>query len=158
MKRCIVAGAAVFNKRGELLLIKHRKLGIWVYPGGHLEDGENPMECAKREVKEETGIDIRIVDPVRRQRIKFDGAVVVENPIVVVIEDVPYKTGHHEHFDIVYLALSKGSWKNAKNSEGNKTRWLGKDEITKLETFENVKFVIKEAFSSYERFMHSRLG
>ncbi|MEM3775091.1 MAG: NUDIX hydrolase, partial [Candidatus Micrarchaeaceae archaeon] len=63
MKRCIVAGAVVFNPNGRLLLIRHRKLGIWVYPGGHLEDGENPMECAKREVKEETGIDIRIVDP-----------------------------------------------------------------------------------------------
>ena len=34
--------------------------GAWVLPGGHIEVGESLEECAVREIKEETGIEIEI--------------------------------------------------------------------------------------------------
>ena len=34
--------------------------GAWVLPGGHIEVGESLEECAIREIKEETGIEIEI--------------------------------------------------------------------------------------------------
>jgi len=46
------------NNPKKMLLLHHKKLGKWLQPGGHIEQHENPIETAIREVKEETGIDI----------------------------------------------------------------------------------------------------
>jgi 8-oxo-dGTP diphosphatase len=49
----------VFNKKGELLLVKNPKLKTdWVPMGGHIEYGEKILETAKREVMEETGLNV----------------------------------------------------------------------------------------------------
>src|SRR5688572_30579638 len=49
---------AVFARHaGKFLLIKHRRLGTWLPPGGELEEGETPLEAAKRELSEETGLE-----------------------------------------------------------------------------------------------------
>ena len=54
----IVPGAAVIliNQRNEILLGKRTDNGFWDYPGGSMELGESFEECARREVKEETGL------------------------------------------------------------------------------------------------------
>ena len=44
---------------GKVLLIKHKKLGIWLCPGGHLESGELLHQAAEREFWEETGIKVK---------------------------------------------------------------------------------------------------
>lgn len=46
----------------RILLVKHRKGSrqYWVLPGGRLEYGETFQECAVRELKEETGLDIKV--------------------------------------------------------------------------------------------------
>jgi ADP-ribose pyrophosphatase YjhB (NUDIX family) len=46
------------------LLVKHRKGNrqYWVLPGGRLEYGETFQECAVREIKEETGLDVEVDD------------------------------------------------------------------------------------------------
>ena len=59
----IGVGAVVFNPRNEILLIKRGKApryGEWMVPGGTLEWGETLEEAVRREVREETGIDIEI--------------------------------------------------------------------------------------------------
>jgi 8-oxo-dGTP diphosphatase len=51
----------IIEKNRQVLLIKRTKVhgaGTWSTPGGHLEYGESPEECAIREVKEETGVNI----------------------------------------------------------------------------------------------------
>lgn len=46
---------------GKVLLIKHKKLGIWLAPGGHIEEEELPHQAAEREFWEETGVRVRAV-------------------------------------------------------------------------------------------------
>ncbi len=41
---------------GKWILSKHKKRNTWETQGGHIEDGETPLECAKRELFEESGI------------------------------------------------------------------------------------------------------
>lgn len=42
--------------RDHLLLVDHRKAGLWLPPGGHVEPGEHPQDTARREAREELGI------------------------------------------------------------------------------------------------------
>lgn len=48
--------------QGKTLLVKHKKLGIWLAPGGHIEEGELPHHAAEREFGEETGIKVKALD------------------------------------------------------------------------------------------------
>ena len=52
---------AVINDKGEILLQK-RNDGLWGVPGGFIELGESTEEAGRREVLEETGIEIGKVD------------------------------------------------------------------------------------------------
>jgi 8-oxo-dGTP pyrophosphatase MutT (NUDIX family) len=48
---------AIFCRHGgAVLLIHHRRLGTWLPVGGELEPGETPLEAARRELLEETGL------------------------------------------------------------------------------------------------------
>jgi 8-oxo-dGTP diphosphatase len=44
---------------GTVLVIHHRRLGTWLPVGGELEAGETPLEAARRELREETGLEGR---------------------------------------------------------------------------------------------------
>ena len=53
------SSVVVRNEKGEILLVQEadsRVRGKWNLPGGHAEDGESPLECAIRELHEETGL------------------------------------------------------------------------------------------------------
>jgi 8-oxo-dGTP diphosphatase len=58
-------GVGVIITRGDSVLLLRRKYvhgaGSWSTPGGHLDFGETPEECAIREVQEETGLVVRSV-------------------------------------------------------------------------------------------------
>lgn len=59
------SGIVVSPDGGSVLLVAHRRLGRWLQPGGHLEDGDRtPRQAASREVAEETGVvDLSPVGP-----------------------------------------------------------------------------------------------
>lgn len=53
--------AVVFNEKNEILLVKEKMDGRWSLPGGWSDVGYSPKEVAVKEVKEETGLDVRAV-------------------------------------------------------------------------------------------------
>jgi len=57
----ITGSSFVVGRRGIVLLL-HRRLRIWVQPGGHVDPGETPWDAARRETIEETGLDVRFTD------------------------------------------------------------------------------------------------
>ncbi len=66
------AGAVVFRRSGgriEYLLLRYPS-GHWDFPKGNIEFGERPIDAARREVKEETGLDIGIV-PSFKHKIEY---------------------------------------------------------------------------------------
>ena len=74
------AGGIVLSE-DKILLVKNKKgdssadsVSWWGYPKGHLEEGEKPSEAAVREVYEETGFDVKIVNnkPVAESRYEIE--------------------------------------------------------------------------------------
>ncbi len=66
-------GAIVYRKfhgNTEILLIKHINSGHWSFPKGHVEGEESEIETAKREIMEETSIDV-IIDPTFRETVTY---------------------------------------------------------------------------------------
>jgi mutator protein MutT len=61
----VVITAIIINKKtNKFLIVKRAKnsdihSGLWVFPGGILIDGEDILGCLKREIKEETGLEIK---------------------------------------------------------------------------------------------------
>ena len=51
----------VFDERGRVLLVRHAEGNVWTTPGGMLEPGETPADCAVRETFEETGFAVDLV-------------------------------------------------------------------------------------------------
>jgi diadenosine hexaphosphate hydrolase (ATP-forming) len=62
------AGAVVMI--GDRCLVLRRD-DEWVFPKGHLEQGERPEDAATREVREETGLEVRIIQPIGSTRYGF---------------------------------------------------------------------------------------
>ena len=63
-KFLIGVDALILNEQDECLLFKHsyRKKTPWGFPGGYLKKGESPEDAIKREVYEESGYRVEIVD------------------------------------------------------------------------------------------------
>ena len=71
----------IFNPRGELLLTKsHKWRGKYVVPGGHIELGETAVDAARREIKEETGLEIRDIEFLCWQECVYDDTILEAAP------------------------------------------------------------------------------
>lgn len=82
----VTGSAFIVGPRG-IVLLKHRRLGIWVQPGGHVDPGETPWEAALREAAEETGMAVRHL---------------TEPPELAHVDVHPGGRGH-THLDLRYL-------------------------------------------------------
>ena len=64
-ERATVAVGAVVVREGHLLLVQRDKApgeGLWAVPGGQVVPGESLIEAVRREVREETGLDVSVGD------------------------------------------------------------------------------------------------
>ena len=60
-----VVGPLIYNEKGEILLIKNPKFkDFWTIPGGHIELNEPAVEALKREIMEETSLELKNIEPI----------------------------------------------------------------------------------------------
>lgn len=111
----------VVNK-GKVLLHRHRKLGMWLPPGGHIERDELPDEAAVREVLEETGVEIELVG---ERREDIEDPVQLHQPIGVQLENIG---PGHEHIDLIYLARPTGPTVIRTEFERDKVGWYAPED------------------------------
>ena len=107
----VTGSAIVVGPRGVLLHL-HRRLGLWLQPGGHIDEGELPWEGARREAVEETGLDVRHPDG---------------GPELVHV-DVHPGPKDHTHLDLRYLLIGPDADPAPPPGESQDVRWFGWDD------------------------------
>ena len=56
IERVNIAGGVILNRKNDILLVYNRMTDSWTYPKGHVDEGEDFLETAKREIIEEAGL------------------------------------------------------------------------------------------------------
>lgn len=135
--RQFTATVYIFHEK-KVLLHKHEKLGKWLPPGGHLEENETPPEAARREVFEETGLEIDFLEQENLKVNAYNG-ISIERPYLCLLENIPaYKDkAAHQHIDFIYLAVPR-EIKNVENFQ-----WFSYEELQHLEVFPDVAEVLR---------------
>lgn len=112
------AAVAIINDRKELLMLHRKDNKKWTMPGGTMEFGESMADCALREVKEESGLNVVIKD------------------IIGTYTDpnirVSYSDGEvRQEFTIVYYGEVQG-YNVSLDEESSNYVWVSFDEVLKL--------------------------
>jgi len=125
----IVVGVIIYNKNHEIFLAcSHKWNNKWVVPGGHLEIGETLQDCVKREVKEETNIDVSDIE-------------------LVEIRESIFPKEYHQKRHMVFIDYSCKAKNNEikLNSELQEYKWINpKEALKKLDLNSSTKIFIEK--------------
>ena len=122
-------GALVYRKHGDkiqMLILRHKMGGHWSFPKGHVEMGETEVQTALREVQEETGLSIQLLDGFRQQ--------VSYSPRPGIYKDVVY-----------FLGFARDSRTTRQEEEISEIRWVDLDTTDEFLTYENDRQLISSA-------------
>lgn len=113
----VTASAIVVSDDGDKVALHlHKRLNMWLQPGGHIEEGETPAEGALREAQEETGL------PVRHER---DGGVFFH------LDAHPGPKGH-THYDLRYLVRAPSVAPAPDVHESQEVAWFSWHEAVEI--------------------------
>lgn len=130
------AAVAILNSKRELLMLHRKDNKKLTMPGGTLEFGESMTECALREVKEESGLDVKIKD------------------IIGTYTDpnirVAYSDGEvRQEFTIVYYGEAL-NYNVSLDDESSQFQWVPLDEVIGLPLADSQKRRIEDVLSYLE--------
>ena len=121
-------GALILNPEGNLfLMMSHKWHGQYVIPGGHIELGETIEDALRREVKEETNLDIYDIEFLLFQEFIFDKSF--------------WKRDHYIFFD--YLCRTD-SGNVILNEEAEEYTWVSVEAAMKLPVEHYTRLVIEK--------------
>jgi 8-oxo-dGTP pyrophosphatase MutT (NUDIX family) len=119
-----VTGSSLIVGPQGVVLHRHKRLGLWLQPGGHLEPGETPWEAAWRESGEETGLQL--------EWLGGDPAGPLGMPPLAHV-DVHDGGRGHTHLDLRYLLAVPGDDEPAPPpGESQDVRWFGWQEAVAI--------------------------
>jgi ADP-ribose pyrophosphatase YjhB (NUDIX family) len=127
----VAVTAAVRNAQGELLLIERTDNGLWALPGGAQDIGESVVQAARREVYEETGVDVEITG--------LSG--IYSDPQHVIA----YDDGEvRQEFSLCFHAKPVGGELRS-SSESKEARWVSADSLQDLKIHPSMRLRINHA-------------
>ena len=134
-------GAVLFREAAEgpaFLLICHVDGGHWAFPKGHMEPGETEEETAKREIREETGLLVRL-DPGFRRSVRYSPKPGVDKDVIYFLG---FPTGGNP-------AVQKEEIREIRlqTEEIAASRWLPEAEARQLVTYDNDRQVLEGAIA-----------
>lgn len=127
------SGIVISDDFDHVLLIEHRKLGCWLYPGGHIDPDEDPVQAVLREVSEETGITCQIT---AETRFSHPETTVLAAPFTICVQDIPgdATTAPHQHIDMVYVLRPVSGQATPQMAEVAGCAWIPLAKVTELDT------------------------
>lgn len=108
----------------EFFIVHHKKSGLWLAPGGHIDKGESILQTLNREIAEELGVNDFFPD---RPRAFLISITPIENKAQIC----------KEHLDIWFLMETDGRNFNVDPREFHETRWLSREAARSLITDKN---------------------
>jgi len=105
----------------QVFIVHHKKAGIWLSPGGHIDKGEDLLHALNREIKEELGMENTFEE--------------LPQPFLLTITPIENTTQPcKEHFDIWFLVETDGTNFNVDPHEFHTTKWAGLEEAKTILT------------------------
>jgi len=120
----VTGSAIIVGERGVVLHL-HKRMNMWLQPGGHIEAGETPWDAARREAEEETGLSVEFA-PLA----VVDGTAMT-NPALAHV-DVHAGPRGHTHLDLRYVLVAPPDDPNPPPGESQDVRWFGWDDAIEV--------------------------
>lgn len=108
------ARAVIRDQEGRILFIRRRDNGLWAMPAGGQELGESILDCLKREVNEETGLEVISATP------------------MVIYSQVPIVTAYGDPYQLFLVQFLVNEWSGELVTETDETvdaRFFSLDEL-----------------------------
>lgn len=136
--------------KNKILLRMHDRFKIWLSVGGHIELDEDPVEAGIREVKEEVGLDVKIVGTVNdleKNEFEYREILVPRHVGRHKVNDV------HDHVMFVYFATSDTDIiaQPVHEHEQAETRWFSIEDLDKIDLSPNVRLYAREALKELSK-------
>jgi 8-oxo-dGTP diphosphatase len=131
----------------HILLVHHKRIGAWLPPGGHIEEGEYPHEACIREILEETGLGVEVISQPMPETASRD-AFFPPQPLCLHIVKATEKGSDCFHLDLAYICRVSGGPLDSLpglSEAGQECRWVKLERLSELLLAKNVTELVQLA-------------